>query len=85
MKILFVLEQLNIGGPQKSLLGMLEHIDFEKNTVDVLLLQNAGQLGKYLGDRVTVKQAADIVTAFTFPAKQIRKTLKIFWHKGGRN
>lgn len=83
MKILFVLEQLNIGGPQKSLLGMLEHIDFEKNTVDVLLLQNAGQLGKYLGDRVTVKQAADIVTAFTFPAKQIRKTLKIFWHKGG--
>ncbi len=83
MKILFVLEQLNIGGPQKSLLGLLEHIDCEKNDIDVLLLQNEGKLCPYLGDKVNLLKVPDIVDAFTFPVKRVKKTLFTFWHSGG--
>lgn len=83
MKILFVLEQLNIGGPQKSLLGLLENIDCEANEIDVLLLQNEGRLCKYLEGKATLLRAPDIVDAFTFPVKRIKKTLLTFLHEGG--
>ena len=83
MKILFVLEQLNIGGPQKSLLGLLENIDCNHNNIDVLLLQNEGRLCEYLGDRVNLLKTPDIVDAFTFPVKRVKKTLFTFWRTGG--
>lgn len=83
MKILFVLEQLNIGGPQKSLLGLLENIDYENNAVDVLLLQNEGKLVEFLDKRVNLLKAPDMVDAFTFPVKRVKKTLFTFFHDGG--
>ncbi len=83
MKILFVLEQLNIGGPQKSLLGLLENIDCEANEIDVLLLQNEGSLSKYLDGRANLLRAPDIIDAFTFPVKRIKKTLFTFLREGG--
>lgn len=83
MKVLFVLEQLNIGGPQKSLLGMMENIDFEKHEIDVLLMQNEGKLAQYMDNRVNVLNAPEIIDAFTFPVNRVKKSLMTFWHVGG--
>lgn len=58
-------------------------MDLENNTVDVLLLQNTGRLAGFLDKRVNLLKAPDAVTAFTFPAGQVWKTLKVFWHTGG--
>lgn len=83
MKILFVLEQLNIGGPQKSLLGLLENIDYSKCSIDVLLMQNEGKLLEYLNPEVKLLKAPDIIEAFTFPVKHIKRTLLTFLKFGG--
>lgn len=82
-KILFVLEQMNIGGPQKSLLGLLDHIDFENNKVYILTMKNEGMLLRYLDGRVAIIHAPALYDAYTFPVNRIRKTLKTLFKEGG--
>lgn len=45
--ILFVNGHLNVGGVEKSLVDVLKHIDYSKQDVDLLLLED---LGDYLGE-----------------------------------
>ena len=46
-KILFINGHLNVGGVEKSLVDILQHMDYEKFEVDLLLLE---ELGDYIGE-----------------------------------
>ncbi|GAE31352.1 glycosyltransferase [Halalkalibacter hemicellulosilyticus] len=52
--LLFVINNFNIGGPQKSLLALLHELDFKKYDVDLLILQEGGKLVEFLPSEVSL-------------------------------
>lgn len=52
--ILFVINNFNIGGPQKSLLSLLYKIDCKKYNIKLMVLSGEGSLIKYLPQYVKV-------------------------------
>ena len=53
-KILFINGHLNTGGVEKSLLDILQHIDYNKYDVDLLLLEELGDYASELPKNVRV-------------------------------
>lgn len=53
-KILFVINSLTIGGSEKSLVSLLNLIDFSKYTVDLLMLKTGEEFDKYIPKEVNV-------------------------------
>lgn len=60
MKILFIVNNFNIGGPQKSLLSLLHYFpsDYE---IDLMVLNGDDKLKKYLPDNVSIKHASNSI------------------------
>ncbi|MFH4875572.1 glycosyltransferase [Staphylococcus cohnii] len=48
MKILFVVNNFNIGGPQKSLLNLLYDLEGKNVNIDLMILNQQDELSKYL-------------------------------------
>lgn len=83
IKLLFVISNFNIGGPQKSLIALFDKIDYEKFSVDLMILSPGGSLTKYINKNVKVLETPPLLTAFTLPADNITKHLKtIYTHCG---
>lgn len=76
--ILFVISNLNIGGPQKSLLALLDNIDYNIFDVSVCTLRTNGQLENYYNKNVNIINAPKIITAATLPNKNILHSLYLF-------
>lgn len=53
-KILITVHSLEIGGIERSLVGLLDVIDYEKYDVDVLLFSRKGELLPFVTDKCTV-------------------------------
>lgn len=53
-KILFCIQNFNIGGPQKSLLSLLHEFDYNKYEVDLLIWSEEGSLIQYLPEQVSL-------------------------------
>ena len=53
-KILFVMESMRIGGAEKSLLTVLDKIDYEKFDVDLFLFNHSGELLKFIPKNVNI-------------------------------
>ena len=53
-RILFINGHLNTGGIERSLVDILEHMDFTKYAVDLLLLEDTGDYISELPDEVHV-------------------------------
>ncbi len=53
-KVLFINGHLNTGGVERSLADVLKHIDYSKYTVDLLLLEDAGDYASELPAEVKV-------------------------------
>lgn len=53
-KLLFVIDSLNIGGAEKSLISLLNNIDFQKYSVDLQLFGFGGEFERYLPTQVHV-------------------------------
>ncbi|WP_298787502.1 glycosyltransferase [uncultured Marinococcus sp.] len=76
-KILFVVNNFNIGGPQKSLLSLLYKINFDYYEVSILSLSAEGKLMKHLPNEVSVITPDSTVNyAILAPKIFIRKTIK---------
>ena len=60
-KILFTLVNLNIGGVQKSLLNILNNIDYGKYSVDLMLLEKGGEWEKTLPKNIRILYLSDFV------------------------
>lgn len=76
-KILFVISNSSIGGPQKSLLALLDKINFDYFSIDLLVLNPGGDLEKYFNKNVNILKTPDIITAATVPSRNPLKNLKI--------
>ncbi|RCW77368.1 glycosyltransferase [Saliterribacillus persicus] len=81
-KILFVLNNTNIGGPQKSLLAILDNIDYSKFDVSLLVLNSKGILQKYINPKTKVLTTDPLITAATIPVNQTVKYLGILLKNG---
>lgn len=53
--VLFVLKDMNVGGVEKSLISLLNEMDYQKYKVTVLLLKNNGGFLESIPDNVEVK------------------------------
>lgn len=53
-KLLFVINSLTIGGSEKSLVSLLNLIDFSKYTVDLFMLKTGEEFDKYIPKQVNV-------------------------------
>lgn len=68
-RVLFVLSELDLGGPQKSLLALFERIDFDQLDVYVYLIQPGGSLVPYLDDRVHLLASNELISAVALPSR----------------
>ena len=55
MKILFVVNNFNFGGPQKSLLNLIYELKDTNTEIDIIILNQEDTLTKYLPKYVNVK------------------------------
>lgn len=53
-KILFVINSLTIGGSEKSLVSLLNLIDYSKYDVDLMMFKSGKEFDKYIPDQVKV-------------------------------
>lgn len=81
--ILFVINNLNIGGPQKSLLSLLYRLDYSRVNVSLLILNGEDSLSKYLPEEVKLLTTPELVKFATLsPSNFMKKTL---FHLFSRN
>lgn len=72
-KIIIVHSNLEIGGAESSLIGLLQSIDYSRYEVDLLLLEKKGELLKFVPSQVNIienKQYSNLV----LPIKKIIKS-----------
>ena len=53
-KILFIIEHLNAGGAERSLVDILSYLDYSRYNVDLLLVQGTGDYAKEIPDEVNI-------------------------------
>lgn len=58
-KILFVINSLTIGGSEKSLVSLLNCIDYNKYQVDLLMFKKGEDFDKYIPEEVNVLEVPD--------------------------
>lgn len=81
-KCLFVISNINIGGPQKSLLALFDKIDYSRYEVDLLPLHPDGTLKEYFNKNVRILDTPELVTAMNLPVEHTLKWLGIVLKKG---
>ncbi|MEK0089852.1 glycosyltransferase [Tetragenococcus halophilus] len=81
-KLLFVISNLNIGGPQKSLLALLDNIDYDIFDVDVCVLRPDGELASFFNKNVNFIDVSELLTAATLPSENIVYWLKVLLKQG---
>ncbi len=72
-KILIVSHAMELGGAERSLLGILENIDTEAYDVDLFLLRHEGELLKYIPSNIHL---LDEIPAYTVLARPMVQTLR---------
>lgn len=63
-KIVFIIPAMNLGGAEKSLVELLNIIDYEQYTVDLFLLEGEGILLKEVNSHVNILRMDPICSAF---------------------
>lgn len=72
-KILIVSHALELGGAERSLIGLLDAIDKEKYQVDLFLMRHVGELLEMIPDKVTLLPE---ISAYTVLARPMSEVLK---------
>ena len=86
-KILFIIEDLNIGGAEKSLVNLLNQFDYDRYEVDLFLFKQGGTFDKFLPPNVRVLETMEDYRIFSMPFKESiqkiinRKKIKLFLNK----
>lgn len=68
-KLLFVMNNLNCGGAEKSLISLLQTIDYSAHEVDLFLFKHEGMFLKKLPREVNVLDAPALYPYFDMPLK----------------
>lgn len=72
-RILIVTHALELGGAERSLIGLLDAIDKEKYRVDLFLLRHEGELLKMIPDKINLLPEIPAYTVLARPMLQILK------------
>lgn len=68
--ILIAVYNLEIGGIERSLINMLENIDYQRFEVDLLIYHHTGELMKYIPKQVNILPQLNSYSLFRKPIKQ---------------
>ena len=74
-KIVIFAGTLNIGGVEKSLLSLLQSIDFNRYDIDLILKSNSGILQKYIPNEVNIKESPKFYKWIFLPKNNLIKAL----------
>lgn len=72
-KLLIAVYNLEIGGIERSLINMLENMDYEKVDVDLLIYHHTGELLEEIPNQVNVLPQVEKYSTFRKPIKQCFK------------
>lgn len=70
-EILFVMNNLNVGGAEKALVSLLQVFDYEKYNIDLLLFKNEGIFLKQVPQQVTILKEPVNYRYFNMPFSQV--------------
>lgn len=73
-RLLFVMESMKSGGGERSLLSLLQLIDYEKYDVDLMLFDPSGLFFDMIPEQVNILSFGETYTTFTKPFVQSVKT-----------
>ena len=76
--ILFVVDSLNIGGAEKSLISLLNNIDFQKYSISLLVLSKNYTLLNHVPDKVHILQIPGFIKHLYKPLLLNIKDFRIF-------
>ena len=76
-KILFIMPSMFIGGAERSLLGLLEHIDPRKAEVSLFLYRHEGEFMKFIPSHVKLLPCMDAYASFDVPIKSLILSRKL--------
>ncbi len=73
-KTIFVaIQYMELGGVERSLLGLLDAIDYSKYEVDLFIYRHSGELMQYINPSVNLMPQVDAYTTLTRPILEIVK------------
>lgn len=75
-RLLFVIESLTLGGAEKSLVTLLNLLDYSKYEVELLLFAQGGAFQKLLPEEVTLLPVPDFFSYTSIPWHSFGKKLK---------
>ena len=70
-KILITMPSMLIGGAERSLLGLLESIDYKEYEVDLMLYRHEGEFMNFIPKEVNILNEIDEYTTFDRPIKDL--------------
>lgn len=76
-RILIVHSNMEIGGAETSLLGLLNEIDYTKYQVDLFLIKHSGELMEFIPEEVNILQEDEDYKQLMIPLKDVLKNKKI--------
>lgn len=77
-KILIFSQAMELGGVEKSLLGLLEAIDYTKYSVDLFLMRHSGELMQYIPAEVNLLPEIKAYASLAVPIMQTVKNRQYF-------
>lgn len=78
-KILFIMPSMFIGGAERSLLGLLENIDYTKADVSLFLYRHEGEFMPFIPEQVHLLPPMDAYATFDVPIKSLLLSRKFFF------
>lgn len=83
MKILFVMNNLNVGGAEKALVSLLNELDPKKYEIDLLLFQQRGMFMEELPEHVNILPEPPMYRFFDGPFLDAVRTFnpKLIYHR----
>ena len=75
-RILIVHSNMEIGGAETSLLGLLNEIDYTKYQVDLFLIKHSGELMEFIPEEVNILQEDEDYKQLMIPLKDVLKNKK---------
>ncbi len=80
-KLLFVIDSLNIGGAEKSIVSLLNLIDYSKYEIDFLLFKKDGDLRKYVPNQVNMLPIPEYFQYISNEKIPVNKSILYFYYR----
>ncbi|KAB2439569.1 glycosyltransferase [Bacillus luti] len=80
-KLLFVIDSLTIGGAEKSLVSLLNLIDFSKYEIDLLLFKKGGDLEKHIPKHIKILPVPEYFRYINKERFSMDKSIKYLYYR----